>query len=75
MRHCLPIAGALAAALLATPAMLRGQDDVTARPAAIVQAERDRHERMTVPVTITDESGEQPIQAEMVWAWVPKKKA
>ncbi len=27
-----------------------------------------------VPVTVTDESGNEPIQCEMVWAWVPKKK-
>jgi hypothetical protein len=25
-------------------------------------------------VVIKDESGEQPIQAEMTWAWVPKKR-
>ncbi|MDE2593760.1 MAG: DUF4442 domain-containing protein [Burkholderiales bacterium] len=30
---------------------------------------------LTVPVTITDETGNEPITAEMVWAWVPKKKA
>ena len=29
---------------------------------------------VVVPVVIKDESGEQPIQAEMTWAWVPKKK-
>jgi hypothetical protein len=27
-----------------------------------------------VPVSITDESGAEPIQCEMVWAWVPKKR-
>lgn len=27
-----------------------------------------------VHVTITDESGNEPIQCEMLWAWVPKKK-
>jgi len=27
-----------------------------------------------VPVIVTDEAGEQPIECEMVWAWVPKKK-
>ncbi len=27
---------------------------------------------VTVPVTITDESGQAPITAQMVWAWVPK---
>ena len=29
---------------------------------------------VTVPVTITDESGQEPIQCEMIWAWVPKKR-
>jgi len=27
-----------------------------------------------VPVTITDESGQQPIECEMEWAWVSKKR-
>lgn len=27
-----------------------------------------------VEVTVTDESGESPIQCEMVWAWIPKKR-
>jgi uncharacterized protein (TIGR00369 family) len=27
-----------------------------------------------VPVKVTDDNGEVPIQAQMVWAWVPKKK-
>ena len=34
---------------------------------------QDRGE-VTVPVTITDESGQAPIQCEMIWAWVPKKR-
>ncbi|GLX83887.1 DUF4442 domain-containing protein [Thalassotalea loyana] len=29
---------------------------------------------MMVPVTITDESGQQPIECFMEWAWVPKKR-
>ena len=29
---------------------------------------------LLVPVTVTDESGEQPIECEMIWAWTPKKK-
>lgn len=29
---------------------------------------------VTVPVTVTDESGEEPIRCEMVWAWVPCKR-
>lgn len=28
---------------------------------------------VTVPVMVTDESGEEPIRCEMIWAWVPKK--
>lgn len=27
-----------------------------------------------VPVRVTDEDGEEPIKAQMVWAWVPRKK-
>lgn len=27
-----------------------------------------------VPVRVTDESGEEPIRCEMVWAWTPRKK-
>jgi acyl-coenzyme A thioesterase PaaI-like protein len=27
-----------------------------------------------VPVKVTDESGEEPIKCQFVWAWVPKKK-
>jgi len=27
-----------------------------------------------VPVKITDESGESPIESEMLWAWIPKKR-
>lgn len=29
---------------------------------------------LTVPVTITDESGQMPIECEMLWAWVSKKR-
>jgi acyl-coenzyme A thioesterase PaaI-like protein len=29
---------------------------------------------VTVPVTITDASGQSPIACQMVWAWVPKKR-
>ena|SRR5689334_9978177 len=27
-----------------------------------------------VPLRVTDEAGEEPIKAQMTWAWVPKKK-
>ena len=29
---------------------------------------------VTVAVSVTDESGKEPIQCEMIWAWVPKKR-
>ncbi|MGH8506650.1 MAG: hotdog fold domain-containing protein [Stenotrophobium sp.] len=29
---------------------------------------------LVVPVTVTDASGLEPIQCQMTWAWVPKKK-
>ena len=29
---------------------------------------------ITVPVKVTDESGREPIQCEMIWAWVPKRR-
>jgi hypothetical protein len=27
-----------------------------------------------VPVRVTDETGEEPIRCQFVWAWIPKKK-
>lgn len=30
---------------------------------------------VTVPVAISDDAGTEPIQCEMVWAWVPKQRA
>ena len=27
-----------------------------------------------VPVTVTDETGNEPIQCEMIWAWTPKRR-
>ena len=30
---------------------------------------------MLIPVTVTDDSGIEPIKCEMVWAWLPKRKA
>lgn len=29
---------------------------------------------MTVPVKVTDASGQEPVICDMVWAWVPKKR-
>lgn len=57
----------------------RSQGDMRAeaslRPEQIAQILSQDKGEVVVPVTITDASGEQPIQAEMTWAWVPKKRA
>ena len=57
----------------------RSQGDMVAeaslRPEQIEQILTQDKGEVAVPVVIRDESGEQPIQAEMTWAWVPKKKA
>ena len=45
------------------------------RPEQIQQILSQDKGEVTVPVSITDESGQEPIQCEMVWAWVPKKRA
>ena len=29
---------------------------------------------VTVPVTVTDESGNQPIECEFIWAWIPSQR-
>ncbi len=30
---------------------------------------------ITVPVKVTDENGNEPIQCEMIWAWTPKRRS
>ena len=30
---------------------------------------------ITVPVKVTDEEGNEPIQCEMIWAWTPKRRS
>jgi acyl-coenzyme A thioesterase PaaI-like protein len=56
----------------------RAQGDMTAvaqlRPEQIRQILTQEKGEVTVPVSITDESGQEPIQCEMTWAWVPKQK-
>ena len=56
----------------------RAQGDMKAvaqlRPDQIQQIRTQDKGEVTVPVSITDESGAEPIQCEMVWAWVPKKR-
>ncbi len=44
------------------------------RPEQIQQILTQDKGDVTVPVVITDQSGQEPIQAEMVWAWVPKQR-
>jgi len=54
----------------------RASGDLTAvaqlRPEQIEQMFTQDKGDVTVPVVITDQSGQSPIQCEMVWAWVPK---
>ncbi len=54
----------------------RSQGDMVAtaqlRPEQVQQILTQEKGEVTVPVTITDAAGQQPIEAEMVWAWVPK---
>jgi len=41
------------------------------------QRERMRTEEkgdVSVPVTINDSEGKEPIEIEMVWAWTPKRR-
>jgi acyl-coenzyme A thioesterase PaaI-like protein len=56
----------------------RAQGDMTAvaqlRPEQIRQILTQDKGEVTVPVSITDESGHEPIQCEMTWAWVPKQR-
>jgi acyl-coenzyme A thioesterase PaaI-like protein len=44
------------------------------RPEQVQQILTQDKGEVTVPVSITDESGGEPIQCEMVWAWVPKQR-
>jgi acyl-coenzyme A thioesterase PaaI-like protein len=56
----------------------RSQGDMRAvaelRPEQIAAMRSEPKGEVTVPVTISDQSGEAPIRCEMIWAWVPKKK-
>jgi acyl-coenzyme A thioesterase PaaI-like protein len=44
------------------------------RPEQIKQILTEEKGEVLVPVRITDDSGESPIECEMLWAWVPKKR-
>ncbi len=55
----------------------RSQGDMVAvatlRPEDVARIRNEPKGEVTVPVTVTDESGNEPIRCEMIWAWVPKK--
>lgn len=46
----------------------------TIDPTMIEQFKTEDKGDILVPVTITDSVGTEVIQAEMLWAWIPKKK-
>ena len=57
----------------------RGQGAMRA-VATLTEAQRELIQtttkgEVTVPVTVTDESGNQPIECEFVWAWIPAQRA
>jgi acyl-coenzyme A thioesterase PaaI-like protein len=51
---------------------LKAVANLTAESIALI--EQQEKGDMIVPVIITDESGQQPIECEMEWAWVSKKR-
>lgn len=57
----------------------RGQGAMRA-VATLTEAQRELIQtttkgEVTVPVIVTDESGNQPIECEFVWAWIPAQRA
>ena len=48
--------------------------DATLSAADIQRMQVEAKGEVAVPVVVTDDSGQAPIQATMVWAWVPKKR-
>lgn len=46
--------------------------EATLDAAARARLLREEKGEIVVPVRVTDESGEQPIQCRILWAWVPK---
>jgi len=50
---------------------MRAVASLTAEQVAMIHASPKGE--LLVPVTVTDESGEEPIQCQMLWAWVSKK--
>ena len=56
----------------------RMEGDIAARAflnsEQITAIQNEEKGSLFVPVELTDSSGQQPIQCEMEWAWVPKRK-
>jgi len=50
---------------------MRAVASLTAEQVAMIHASPKGE--LMVPVTVTDESGEEPIQCQMLWAWVSKQ--
>jgi len=46
----------------------------TLTPADVARIQNEPKGEVLVPVTVTDESGGEPIKCEMLWAWVSKNK-
>jgi len=53
--------------------MLRAEATLDASMLARVRSEEKGD--LAVPVRVTDESGEAPLECEMLWAWRPKKRS
>lgn len=50
---------------------MRAVATLTAEQIATIR--REPKGEVLVPITVTDESGEEPVQCQMLWAWVSKK--
>ena len=46
----------------------------TLTPEDVARIATEPKGELWVPVTVTDESGNEPIKCEMLWAWIPKAK-
>ncbi len=57
----------------------RSQGDMVAvahlKPEDIARIQSEPKGEVLVPVIVTDETGNEPIRCEMLWAWVPKQRS
>ncbi len=56
------------------PAARKALAKVHLKPEDIVRIQTEPKGEVLVSVTVTDESGNEPIKCEMLWAWVPKQR-